>query len=158
MCQPEQAFSTGATKAKVVINRTGAATVVGGIYQRDIAQTDGDSGTTVADAGKAIDNIIAVATARRMYPVCVALDAVADNKPLRVIETYDEPVICKIRVLGASGTVKGDVLKTVNAQNYMSKATYTTNAANAILLETWETTSVALKTVAFFSMAQPPMT
>lgn len=73
-------------KEIIVINRTGAATVVGTPYQLDLARTDGDvTNATQGNVNSSLANVIAAANDANQGQICViGLEVVDDNLPFRV--------------------------------------------------------------------------
>ena len=110
------------------VNRTGSATVAGGVYVRDLLQSATESTSPTAGRG----NIVAAATSNLAMPPVVALGPVADDATgLFVVKGP-----CKAKVNGSVSI--GDYLKTVNAKDYFEACGFadgSTEVAWAIALE-----------------------
>lgn len=98
-----------------VINRTAAATVVGGVYQLDLALSDGSVTTTAPGLSTSgLSNIIAVGGVDSKRITCIAEEAVADDQELLV--TFVGRTTA--RTVNGSGD-EGSFLVLVNAQNHL---------------------------------------
>ncbi len=100
-------------------NRTGAATVKGGVYFVDSSRSEAES----TDVPTALGNVTAVTTAlmATSTTLIVADGIYADNAPGIFGESYDGGVF-DILVDGTTDVAAGDFLKPVNAATYMVKA------------------------------------
>lgn len=137
-------YPAGSTRA--FRNRTGGATVAGGIYVIDIPQADGDSGSIAAG----LENILGVTTARMAVRprVVIATEAVDDNGVVQCVEAFGVPVITQCRVESTTDIAKGDLLKLVDVQTYLVKATvaYTVNEAGSSTRDTYYARALEART------------
>ena len=92
-------------------NVTASDTVANGVYQLDLAQTDGD----VDSADKALSSLVAVATAGIATGILVVVPNVIKAGQCGYGYIAGR---CKIRVERTAAVNKMDRLKGVNAQNY----------------------------------------
>lgn len=124
-----------AQRAPRLYNRTGATIQKGYVGFLDTSQSDAAS-TTVA---LALSNVVKPTTAliaKRAQKLVVCQDAgLADDAQGRFAMGDGGDLICQILVEGTTDVAKGDLLKPVDAQYYLVKATAGTDLAFAEALE-----------------------
>lgn len=120
------------------VNRTGGATVVGGVYALDVAQSDGAS--TSIELGAS--NVIAVATARFKSPLVVALQVLADDQEgTFMLQSPDVPILIE----GTTDVAAGESLVPVNAQTYLKNQS--TNTLAGAIAFAWAAQTSATPTL-----------
>ena len=122
-------------------NRTGATVYQGYVGFLDTSQSDGDSGSISAG----LSNIVKVTTAlmnKRCQRLVVCNDQAADNAQTRAVGGEDKVVRCLVE--GTTDIAKGDLLKPVNGQYYLVKATAGTDLYYAEALENFTTDGTGL--------------
>jgi hypothetical protein len=137
----------GTRRGRQFHNRTGAATVRGGIYLRDLHQSATESTTP----GKGSNSIVPMTTAGiACGEVGVALDVVDDNKMAKVV--FGEGVPVQIEVDGSGTAIaKGDGLKPVNAADHAVKATLGTDRYHFQALEAATTAGAIIWAILYSS-------
>lgn len=122
--------SRGTVSGIIMANRTGANSVVGGCYFKDLKRSQAESTSTAT----AQENFIPVTTSLITDGILVVgTKILADNERGYCVEGFGVEV--DLLVESTTDIGAGDSLKPVNAQAYMVKATVATDKVYARALE-----------------------